>query len=61
MLGILQRLDELEGAEKKVKAMDQVVAAINRQSRVRYELKLEDVLPRCAWQNIRCFGGSVGS
>lgn len=28
--------------------MDTIVAAVNRQLRIKYELKLEDVLTRCA-------------
>lgn len=46
VISLIQRLDELEQAEKKVKAMDQIVQAVNRLSRVKYELKLEDVLSR---------------
>jgi hypothetical protein len=52
VVGLLQRLDELNSAADdavaKLKTMDSIVAAVARQIRVKYELKLEDVLPRCA-------------
>ncbi|KAK4705182.1 rapamycin-insensitive companion of mTOR, partial [Phenoliferia sp. Uapishka_3] len=57
VIGLLQRLDELEEAEKKVKAMDQIVAAVNKLSRVKYELKLEDVLSNI----MGCLGDEAGT
>lgn len=46
VLTLLQRLDELQDAVEKIRSMDTIVAAVNRQLRIKYELKLEDVLPR---------------
>jgi hypothetical protein len=46
ILMMLQRLEELETAVEKIKSMDSIVAAVGRESRIKYELKLEDVLPR---------------
>ncbi|KAL8290440.1 hypothetical protein RQP46_002698 [Phenoliferia psychrophenolica] len=57
VISLIQRLDELEQAEKKVKAMDQIVQHVNRLSRVKYELKLEDVLPSI----MGCLGDAAGT
>lgn len=46
ILMMLQRLEELETAVEKIRSMDSIVAAVGRESRIKFELKLEDVLPR---------------
>lgn len=51
VVNLLQQLEECDDMSgdplSKLKTMDSAVAALVRQPRVRFELQLQDVLPRC--------------
>lgn len=46
VMTMLLKLDELDELDERVKSMNTIVAALERQARIKFELKLEDVLDR---------------